>query len=230
VSNRVTRLVLMGAVIAVLFFEFGWQVRQHSDNQGASSNPSGASTMPHAIGSGVDIPSGFDNHWLPSSSMKHSGLGKVSILKIAASPTPKSMLAVSGPKSYEVDVLTRVCANGSGFADAPGSHSADIADAVSSHLFLSPEVQRGINGFYFGAIELSTVGTPPTLIHEKLLTLAPTMKPNQCFVGVATYAVPTVIGSPANLTRYFVVLASNSFSSITSRNFKTIWWSPTSPT
>ncbi|MHB1209865.1 MAG: hypothetical protein ACYC1I_09200 [Acidimicrobiales bacterium] len=217
----------MSAVIAALFFELGWQVRQHSHKQDASSTPPGALTMPHAIGSEVDIPNGFDNHW---GSMKHSGLGKVSILKVAVSPTPKSILVASGPKSYEVDVLTRVCANGSGFAAAPGSDSADIADAVSSHLFLVPEVQRGINGFYFGAIELSATGTPPTLIHVKLLTLAPTMKPNQCFVGVATYAVPTEIGSPANLTRYAVVLASNSFTSFTSRNFKTIWWSPTSPT
>ena len=141
--------------------------------------------------------------------MSHFGLGSVTVLKIEVSKALSRMMGSTEPRSYEVDVLTRVCANGSGFRALPGSHSADIADAVSSHLYLIPTVQRGLNGTLFGSVALQPNGTLPQLIHRALLTVAPTMRANQCFVGVATYAVPPALGSPADVTRYSVDLVSS---------------------
>jgi hypothetical protein len=165
----------------------------------------------HAIGSSVTIPPGFDFNWLTIGFMKHSGLGKVSILKIEASRTPRAILTSNGPNSYEVDVLVRACADAQGFRAVMGSHSADIADAVSSHLFLLPAETRGINSTYFGIEELPVSGSAPTLIRGRLLTLAPTMKPKQCFVGIATFAVPIQIGSPSNSTMYSVALTTSTY-------------------
>jgi len=176
----------------------------------------------HAIGSSVNIPPGFDFNWLTLGFMKHSGVGRVSILKVEVSRTPRSILVANGPKSYEVDVLIRACADVQGFKAVVGSHSADIADAVSSHLYLLPSETRGINSTYFGTEELSVSGTAPTLIRGRLLTLAPTLKPNQCFVGIATFAVPTQIGSPSNSTMYSVILASSTYPT----PGQAILWSP----
>lgn len=169
------------------------------------------STESHVIGSSVTIPPGFDFNWLTLGFMKHSGVGEISILKVEASRTPRTILESNGPKSYEVDVLVRACADAQGFKAVIGSHSADIADAVSSHLFLLPMETRGINSTYFGIEELPVFGSPPTLIRGRSLTLAPTMKPNQCFVGIATFAVPIQIGSPSNSTIYSVILTSSTF-------------------
>lgn len=221
-TKKTARLIVLSIVIAAAFFELGWQVRQHSGNRSIPNNSSTVSDVPRAIGTVVDLPKGFDTNWLTPGYMTHSGVGKVSVLDIAVSSSQSSMLAASGPKSYEVDVLTRVCANRLGFQTLRGSHSANIADAVSLHLYLIPQVQRGINEYYFGTMEISDAGTPPTLIRQRLMTLAATMKPYQCFIGVVTYAVPAQIGSPGNMTRYSVVLTSRPLSP---GNLQSIWWS-----
>lgn len=165
----------------------------------------------YAIGSSVDLPPGFDFNWISSAFMKHSGVARVSVLKVVATRTPRAILATNGPKSYEVDALVRACADAKGFKAVVGSHSADIADAVAAHLYLLPEETRGMDSVYFGFEELSVTGTAPTLLHGRLFTLAPTMKPNECFTGVASYAVPIQIGSPSSSTSYSVILASSTF-------------------
>jgi hypothetical protein len=222
VTKKTVRSIVISLVIAALFFGLGWQIRQHSDKRTVSDSSSTVSEEPHPIGTAVDLPGGFDATWISGGYMKHSGVGKVSVLKIAVSATPSNILVENGPKSYEVDVLTRVCANALGFQAVTGSHSADIADVVSIHLQLIPLVQRGINEFYFGNMEISDAGTPPTLIHQRPLTLALTMRPYQCFTGVATYAVPVQIGGRANLTRYAVALTSSSWGPGV---LQSIWWS-----
>ena len=184
----------------------------------ASVNSAGS----HPIGSRVIIPPDFDYNWLTIGFMKHSGVGTVSILKVEASRTPRSILESKGPNSYEVDVLVRACADAQGFKAVIGSHSADIADAVSAHLYLLPEEARGINSTYFGVEELPVSGTAPTLIRGRLFTLAPTMKPNQCFIGIITFAVPTQIGSPSNATTYSVILTSSTYPT----PGQAIMWSP----
>lgn len=221
-TKTTVRSISISVVIAALFLGLGWQIGHHSNKPTVSDTSSTISEEAHPIGSTINLPGGFDTAWISGGYMKHSGVGKVSVLKIAVAATPRSILVENGPKAYEVDVLTRVCANASGFQAATGSHSADIADIVSIHLQLIPLVQRGINEFYFGHMAISDAGTPPTLIHQRLLTLAPTMKPYQCFTGVATYAVPVQIGSRANMTHYAVALMSSPWGP---GDLQTIWWS-----
>lgn len=221
-TKTTVRSMSISVVIAALFFGLGWQIGHHSNKPTVSDTSSTISEEAHPIGSTINLPSGFNSDWISGDFVKHSGVGKVSVLKIAVSTTPNSILEENGPKSYEVDVLTRVCANASGFQAVTGSHSADIADIASTHLQLIPLVQRGINEYYFGNMEISGAGTRPTLIHQRLLTLAPTMKPYQCFTGVATYAVPVQIGSQANMTHYAVALTSGSWGP---GDLQTIWWS-----
>ncbi len=173
----------------------------------ASVNSSGS----HPVGSRAIIPPDFDYNWLTIGFMKHSGVGTVSVLRVEASRTPRPILESRGPDSYEVDVLVRACADAQGFKAVIGSHSADIADAVSAHLYLLPAEARGIDSTYFGIEELPVSGTAPTLIRGRLFTLAPTMKPNQCFEGIVTFAVPTQVGSPSNSTTYSVILTSSTY-------------------
>jgi hypothetical protein len=213
-------------VFAIAFsFGLGWQFRPHLDGRSSPNVSSNLSEQSHPIGAVVNVPSGFDTNWISSGYMTHSGVGRVSILKIAIASTPRSILVANGPKSYEVDVLARVCANHSGFQAATGSHSADIADIVAINLHLIPFVQRGIDEYYFGRLQLSEAGTPPSLVHERPLTQAPRMKPFQCFTGVVTFAVPVEIGRPGNKTRYSVALTSES---LIPGTVQSIWWSQTS--
>ena len=148
----------------------------------------------------------------------------VTVLKVVVATKPTSLIETKGPLSYEVDVLVRACANALGFDAVDGSHSADLADAVASHLFLVPSVQRGINGTYFGTTELSNIGTPTQLIHDRLMTLSPTMKPHQCFTGVVPFAVPLALGSRSDQTQYSLALASYPF--FTYGNVQSVWWAP----
>jgi hypothetical protein len=122
--------------------------------------------------------------------MKPSGVSKVTVLKVAVASKPTNMLASESPLSYGVDVLERTSVNGPGFKAVYASHSANLADAFALNLFLVPSVQRGVNGFHLGTMEMSKNGTALQPIDDRLMTLSPMMKPYQCFTGVTPYAMP----------------------------------------
>jgi len=223
-ERKMLQRAATGIVIAAVFFTVGWLSHRTDTTQTNVGNSTSASVAAHEYGATVKVPTGLDTNWLTPGYMTTSGVSTVTVLKVVVATKPTSLIETKGPLSYEVDVLVRACANALGFDAVDGSHSADLADAVASHLFLVPSVQRGINGTYFGTPELSNIGTPPQLIHDRLMTLSPTMKPHQCFTGVVPFAVPLALGSRSDQTQYSLALASYPF--FTYGNVQSVWWAP----